>query len=267
MSKINNANDPVANLLEIMDIMRNSKRPCQWTKAQSWQSLVRHTIEEAYEVADAVERGNANDLKTELADLLNQIIFYAQIAKEEGGFDFYDVVNYLTDKLIRRHPNVFADELEDDVIQLERKWEEIKKQERKLKLQEKHSILDEITQSMPSLSVANKLQTRASQVGFDWRSRKEVFKQLHSEVDELNFALDNESDDEILAEIGDIMFACVNLIRHLRADPEQVMRKANHKFERRFRYIEETLHKCGQSLEDASIDEMDKLWHKAKEFE
>ncbi|MCF6765275.1 nucleoside triphosphate pyrophosphohydrolase [Thiotrichales bacterium 19S3-7] len=267
MDKTNNSNDAITKLLEVMEIMRNSRRACHWTKNQTWQSLVRHTIEEAYEVADAVERGSAHDLKTELADLLNQVIFYAQIAKEQEEFDFYDVVNYLTDKLIRRHPNVFLDEKETDILELERQWEAIKKQERQLKYKNKQSILDEITQTMPALSVANKLQIRASQVGFDWDSKSHVFKQLHSEIGELAMALEGETNDRILDEIGDVMFCCVNLIRHLRADPEQVMRQANHKFEKRFRYIENTLHQSGQSIESASVEQMEILWQKAKEIE
>ncbi|MCF6767688.1 nucleoside triphosphate pyrophosphohydrolase [Thiotrichales bacterium 19S11-10] len=253
-------------LLEIMDVMRNSDQACQWTKAQTWDSLVRHTIEEAYEVADAVERGNEDELKGELADLLNQVVFYAQIAKEKGFFNFYDVMDFLSDKLIRRHPNVFANEQQEDVIELEKSWEMIKAEERRTKSQCK-SVLDDIAQSLPALSVAKKLQTRAAQAGFDWPNQRVVFEKLKSEVVELEEALKIESHDGVIDEIGDILFSCVNLVRHLREDPEQVLRKANHKFERRFRKLELLLNQDEKEFHQLTLDQLEKLWQRVKESE
>jgi ATP diphosphatase len=260
-----NKKDKLQKLLNVMETMRNGDPSCAWTKAQTWHSLVRHTIEEAYEVAYSIEQNSTDDVKAELADLLNQVIFYAQIAKEEGLFDFYDVIECLTEKLIKRHPNVFLNDHENDIELLEKKWEEIKKNERKEK--GLISILDDIVPNLPALSIANKLQVRASSVGFDWSEKEDVFKQLKSEVLELEEALVQDNHDEILKETGDILFACVNLIRHLKADPEQVMRQANDKFQRRFRFIEESLKNNHQSLKETSIDEMEKLWQKAKEIE
>ena len=255
----------ISELLEVMQIMRDPQKGCAWTRAQTNESLIRHTIEEAYEVAETIESGHLNNLKGELADLLNQVIFYAQIAKESNHFDFKSIVMHLKQKLIDRHPDVFAQQKNQSVKFLEDQWESIKKQERK----PSKSILDEIAHNLPALSVANKLQMRASTVGFDWTNKQEVLAKLKSEVLELEeaFCKENENENEILEELGDVMFSCVNLARHMKADSEQVMRRANRKFESRFRALEREFQKQGQKIEEATSDQLELVWEFIKSKE
>ncbi len=241
---------------------------CAWTKAQTFKSLTEHTLEEAYELVDAIEKNDMDELKGELADLLNQIVFYAQIAKEKQLFNFDDVINHLTDKLIRRHPDVFAQGNVQDVEALEKQWQEIKQQERLAKKkktdQNKHSLLDDIAINLPALSMANKLQTRAASVGFDWENITDVMAKLESEVVELQEALAEENRAQILEELGDLMFSCVNLSRHLKADPEKVMRQANRKFKKRFQAMEQIVDAKKKSLKTISAAEFEILWQKQK---
>ncbi|WP_440682801.1 nucleoside triphosphate pyrophosphohydrolase [Cysteiniphilum halobium] len=251
----------VTDLLDVMSALRDKDTGCAWSLEQSWQSLTQYTIEEAYELVDAIENHSVDAVKYELADLLNQIVFYAQIAKEQALFDFGDIVDSLTKKLIERHPDVFAKGNIKDVEALERQWLDMKRYERgKLK-----SELDDIALNLPALTIAKKIQTRASGVGFDWHKTEDVFAQLESEVQELKEVLfDQEKAQE---ELGDLFFSCVNLARHLKADPEALMRQANQKFARRFRGVESALKEQNRSMLDVDADELNRLWTLQKQFE
>ena len=252
----------VSELLAIMAKMRDPKKGCAWTREQTYHSLVRHTIEEAYEVADTIERDALNELKGELADLLNQVVFYSRIAEEEGRFDFKDVIAHLTQKLIDRHPDVFKIQDNKSVEFLESQWETLKQKERADT--EAKSILDGVVKSLPALSVANKLQVRASSVGFDWQDKRDVLAKLKSEIIELEEAFNQEDREAILDEVGDVMFSCVNLIRHMKADSEQVMRAANRKFETRFRDVERECKAQGVQIEKASPELLESIWELVK---
>lgn len=255
----------LSDLLGVMSALRDKDKGCAWSIEQTWQSLTEHTIEEAYELVDAIEN-HATDavdaVKYELADLLNQVVFYAQIAKEQALFDFEDIVDALTQKLIARHPDVFAKGNIKDVEALERQWLDIKRRERgKL-----NSELDGIALNLPALTIAKKMQTRASGVGFDWQKIEDVFAKLESEVSELKEVLlhDQEKAQE---ELGDLLFSCVNLARHLKADPEALMRQANQKFARRFRGVEAALKAQDRSMLDTDADELNRLWELQKQAE
>ncbi|WP_116963624.1 nucleoside triphosphate pyrophosphohydrolase [Fastidiosibacter lacustris] len=250
---------PLSDLLHVMQVMRDEEKGCAWTRSQTWYSLTEHTLEEAYELVDAIEHKNAIDVKYELADLLNQVIFYAQIAKEQKLFDFNDIVHVLTDKLIRRHPDVFGDGQIREIELLEKQWQQIKQKERG----ERQSELDEIALNLPALSMAKKLQMRASAVGFDWDNIEDVFDKLVSEVNELKQVL-KVDEKKAQEELGDLMFSCVNLARHLKADPEMLLRGANKKFERRFRGIEIALKEKKRHIRDVSLDELNALWEAQK---
>ncbi|MDA7742237.1 nucleoside triphosphate pyrophosphohydrolase [Francisellaceae bacterium] len=252
----------VSELLAIMAKMRDPKEGCAWTREQTYHSLVRHTIEEAYEVADSIESGDLDGLKGELADLLNQVVFYSRLAEEEGRFDFKDIVAHLTQKLIDRHPDVFKTQDNKSVEFLESQWETLKQKERVGT--EAKSILDGVVKNLPGLSVANKLQVRASSVGFDWQDKRDVLAKLKSEIVELEEAFDQEDRDAILDEVGDVIFSCVNFIRHMKADSEQVMRASNNKFETRFRNLEKILKEQGLQIEKQSPEQLEEIWAQVK---
>ena len=255
----------ITELINVMAQMRDPNKGCAWTREQTYQSLTRHTIEEAYEVADSIERGAYDELKGEVADLLNQVIFYSRIAEESGNFDFEAVVRHLKQKLIDRHPDVFSTQNNLSVSHLERQWETIKKQERaRHKVESSESILNDLAYNLPALSIAKKLQTRAASVGFDWAKQSEVLAKLESEVIELEEAFTQKDKVAVLDEVGDVMFSCVNLIRHLREDPEQVMRQSCRKFESRFRALETILELQDMSVEDANILQLEEAWKQAK---
>jgi ATP diphosphatase len=259
-------------LLEIMRTMRDKKSGCAWTKDQTWGTLVHHTVEEAYEIVDAVESNDIDGVKGELADMLNQIIFYSQIADENGFFNFDDVICFLSQKLIMRHPNVFSEDDSDklSIKELESQWERIKAQER---IEKSHSntnkkndsVLDEVAMSLPALSRAQKIQHRASMSGFDWSDIGPVYDKLDEEVLELKEAVQhNYPAEDVLGEIGDVMFTCVNLIRHLGANAETVMRKSTEKFESRFRSLELIVRSQDKEIKLLSNLELDDLWNKVK---
>ena len=250
----------LADLLQTMSVMRDSQKGCAWTKLQTWSSLTEYTLEEVYELVDAIENKNTLDVKYELADLLNQVVFYAQIAKENKQFDFNDIIHVLTEKLIHRHPNVFADGKIQNVEALEKQWHEIKRKERD---NIEQSELDNIALNLPALTMANKLQKKASNIGFDWDNIKDVFDKLVSEVSELEEVLltDQERAQE---ELGDLMFSCVNLARHLKVDPESLMRRANKKFEQRFRGLEMALKTQGIDIKKATTQQLNELWEAQK---
>lgn len=258
--------DQITRLLAIMRKLRDPDGGCPWDQAQTYQTIVPHTIEEAYEVADAIERKDYAELRDELGDLLFQVVFYARLAEEEGLFDFNDVVRGIADKLERRHPHVFGDMQFENAEAQTAHWEMLKQQEREQKAVAEHtSVLDGIAHTLPALSLAGKLQKRAAQVGFDWPSAQGVFDKLHEEIAELKADWHDPHRRE--DELGDLLFTCVNLARHAQADPEAALRHANHKFEQRFRAMEVLAEGQGNALEACSADELETLWQAVKAHE
>lgn len=263
-------------LLHLMARLRDPQYGCPWDLKQSYASIVPHTIEEAYEVADTIERGDFEHLQGELGDLLFQVVYYSQLAREEGRFEFGGVVDAITRKLIRRHPHVFPtgelyaplDTPSLSEAQVKSRWEEIKAEERAEKSEpEQLSLLDDVPSALPALSRAAKLQKRAATVGFDWPDALPVLDKVREELDEVLQAMADGDADALEDEIGDLLFATVNLARHLKHDPENALRRANRKFERRFRFIEQALRDSGRPIEDCNLDELDALWGEAKRQE
>ncbi len=254
----------IARLLEIMAALRKPDGGCPWDLQQDFASIAPYTIEEAYEVADAIARGDLDDLKDELGDLLLQVVFHARMAEERGAFDFGAVIEAITGKLLRRHPHVFADLGRPTAQEVEGLWARIKAEERAAKPAPKQGTLAGVPVGLPALTRALKLQEKASKVGFDWNDSRAVLGKIREEADEIERALDRDDEAEMGAEIGDLLFAVVNLARHAGADPESVLRHTNAKFERRFVFIEEALAKTGRRPEQASLHEMDELWEEAK---
>lgn len=259
------ASPPIARLLDIMAALRHPETGCPWDREQDFATIAPYTIEEAYEVAEAIRGGDREGLLSELGDLLFQVVFYAQMSREEGGFDFDDIVRAVCDKMVRRHPHVFAAGAPvADAGAQTRNWENIKAAERRRAAPAEASILDDIPLGFPALLRAGKLQRRAARVGFDWRNAAPVFDKADEELAELREAARQGDRGAQKAEIGDLLFACANLARHLGFDPEEALRAANAKFEQRFRRLERWLAERGQSPEDATIAEMDALWERAK---
>jgi ATP diphosphatase len=264
-------------LLHLMNRLRDPQYGCPWDIKQTYASIVPHTLEEAYEVADAIERGDFDHLQGELGDLLFQVVYYSQLAQEEGRFEFAGVIDSITRKLIRRHPHVFPTgdlyapldipQLSEE--QVKTRWEQIKAEERaeKSDAPEQLSLLDDVPTALPSLSRAAKLQKRVSQVGFDWPAALPVVDNVREELDEVLEAMADNDAVAIADEVGDLLFAAVNLARHLKVDPETALRGANAKFERRFRFIEQALRDTRQSMEDCTLEELDALWGEAKRQE
>jgi ATP diphosphatase len=254
----------IGRLLEIMAALRTPKTGCPWDLEQNFATIVPYTLEEAYEVADAIARSNLADLEDELGDLLLQVVFHARMAEEQGAFDFGDVVEAITAKLIRRHPHVFGDARAKDPQAVKGSWEEIKAQEKAARGRPADGgTLAGVPIALPALTRALKLQAKASQVGFDWNDPRAVLRKIREEADEIEAALDGDGADAA-AEVGDLLFAVVNLARHLHADPEAVLRQTNRKFERRFSSIERALSAQGKAPQDATLADMDALWEEAK---
>ena len=254
----------IGRLLAIMAALRTPKTGCPWDLEQNFATISPYTLEEAYEVADAIAREDLTDLKEELGDLLLQVVFHARMAEELGAFDFGDVVEVLTAKLIRRHPHVFGDEGSQTPRAVEGLWERIKAQEKAARGgAEDAGALAGVPVALPALTRALKLQTKASKVGFDWNDPRAVLHKIREEADEIEAALDGDA-AAAAGEVGDLLFAAVNLARHLRADPEAVLRQTNRKFERRFASIEQALAADGKKPQDATLAEMDALWDAAK---
>jgi MazG family protein len=252
-------------LRSIMARLRSPGNGCPWDLEQTFDTIAPYTIEEAYEVADAIRRGDLADLKDELGDLLLQVVFHAQMAAERGAFTFDDVAAAISEKMIRRHPHVFADAaLKPDA------WEQLKEEERAGKAQGPSSALDGVALALPALSRALKLQKRAARVGFDWAEAKDILAKLTEELEELQAELTPalEGDKTALeAEFGDVLFVYVNLARHLGLDPEQALMRTNEKFERRFKEVEQRLLRKGKSTKEATLDEMESLWGDIKREE
>ncbi len=254
----------IGRLLDIMAALRTPQTGCPWDLAQNFATIAPYTLEEAYEVADAIARSDLGDLKEELGDLLLQVVFHARMAEEQGAFDFGDVVEAITDKLIRRHPHVFGDERSDSPRAVEGLWERIKAEEKAARGgSREQGALAGVPVVLPALTRALKLQAKASKVGFDWNDPRAVLRKIREEADEIEEALDRDQ-PSAAAEVGDLLFAAVNLARHLRADPEALLRQTNRKFERRFSAIERALAARGKAPQHATLAEMDALWGEAK---
>ena len=260
----------IARLIEIMAALRTPNTGCPWDLEQDFRSIAPYTIEEAYEVVDAIESGDLADLRDELGDLLLQVVFHARMAEEQGAFAFPDVVAAICDKLIRRHPHVFGDGGALTPEGVTAKWNEIKAAEKAAKgAPAPASLLDGVPLALPALTRAVKLQQKASRVGFDWNDARHVIGKIREETDEVAAELDAPALDQkaLEEEIGDLLFVVSNLARHANVDPEQALRVANAKFERRFHHIERRLAETGGSPEAASLDEMEALWTEAKRLE
>ncbi len=252
----------IEKLLEVMERLRDPETGCPWDLEQDFSTIAPYTIEEAYEVADAIEREDWDELRDELGDLLFQIVFYVQMAREKGFFDFDDVAGGITEKMIRRHPHVFGDADEPDPRGVKRRWEDIKEKERAHR--DDDSALAGVARALPALKRAQKLGKRAARVGFDWPDRKGVHEKIHEELDELEAAAGGRDPALIEDEVGDLLFAVVNLARHLEIDPEKALVGANGKFERRFRAMEAAIRDDGARLERLQLEALDRYWRKAK---
>ena len=256
---IHNPNGGMPRLLEIMRRLRDPETGCPWDIEQSFATIAPYTIEEAYEVADAIEREAWDELKGELGDLLFQSVFHSQMADEAGYFTFDEVADTMSDKMVARHPHVFGDENRDkSAEQQTRDWETIKAQERAKKQQQ--GTLDGVAIGLPALLRAVKLQKRAARVGFDWPETAMVLDKISEECHELVEAKETLPQDKIEEEMGDLLFVVANLARHLKVEPEAALRRANAKFVRRFEYIEAELEKSGKKPEDSNLEEMDGFW-------
>jgi len=262
-------------LLDIMARLRDPDGGCTWDVAQTFATIVPHTIEEAYEVADAIENNDMASLKDELGDLLFQVVFYAQMAKEAGDFDFSDVVAAISGKMVRRHPHVFADAVFADSDEQLHAWEESKRRERaekdngvKQNTDDSESALDGVINALPALSRANKLQKRAARVGFDWDSLVPVVAKVREELAEVEAEIPTADRKRLEDELGDLLFCCVNLARKLDIDPETALRGGNTKFERRFRRMEALMIADGHGFDDMPVDDvLDIYWTQAKREE
>jgi MazG family protein len=255
---------PLDRLLEIMARLRDPVGGCPWDKAQTFATIAPYTIEEAYEVADAIERGDLDELKDELGDLLLQVVFHARMAEEMGAFDFADVARAIADKMVRRHPHVFEDVRYKDVAEQTESWEQIKAGERAAKAK---GLLGDVPTGLPALTRAVKLTKRAARVGFDWPSTREVFDKLREELGELEAELTDMDPAKVKDELGDVLFVLANLARKLDVEPEDALRHANAKFVRRFGHIEATLAQAGRTPDQSDLAEMDQLWDQAKAIE
>lgn len=259
----------LAALLAIMRRLRDPETGCPWDAKQDFASIAPYTIEEAYEVADAIARGDRRALKDELGDLLFQVVYHAQMAEEEGEFAFPDVVDAIAAKMVRRHPHVFEEPALRDSFLGSGRWEDIKAQEKEARGEQgaPSSLLDDVPLPLPALVRAVKLQKRAARVGFDWPDMAPVFDKAEEEFGELKDAIQAGDQAHMEEEFGDLLFVMANLSRHLKIDPEAALRGANEKFRRRFQAIECALEADGKPIEDASLEEMDALWDAAKRDE
>ena len=265
----------IQRILGIMARLRDPQRGCPWDLEQDFASIAAYTIEEAYEVADAIDRGDLPGLCDELGDLLLQVVFHAQMAQEQGAFGFGDVVDAISDKMIRRHPHIFGDAAAGDAEAVLRNWDAIKREERAAAGDTDTSALAGIARGLPEWQRAVKLQARAARVGFDWPGPAPVIDKLHEEIEEVRveFAAlaadpdDAAAQDRLEEELGDLLFVAANLARHAKVDVGAALRRANHKFERRFRAMEAMADADGQALASQSLDAQDGYWNRAKQAE
>ena len=251
-------------LLQVMQQLRDPQTGCSWDKKQDFSSLIPYTLEEAYEVVDAIERDDMQDLKSELGDLLFQVVFHAQLAAEQGLFDFEQVAAGITDKLVRRHPHVFADVVYANETEQNQAWESFKAVEREAKEAENHTILSGVAKNLPALVQCKKIQDRAANHGFDWVEVEPVYEKVLEELDEVKEAWESGDKEHIEEEIGDLLLVAVNLARHMQVDPEQALKKSTRKFTRRFEYIENKVLQSGREVNTCELEELDSLWNEAK---
>ncbi|WP_370250855.1 nucleoside triphosphate pyrophosphohydrolase [Nioella sp.] len=262
-ARIHDPNGGMPRLLEIMRRLRDPQTGCPWDIEQDFATIAPYTIEEAYEVADAIERAAWDELKGELGDLLFQSVFHAQMAEEKGLFSFQDVADTMSDKMVARHPHVFGDQSRDkSAEQQTQDWETIKAAEREARA--RGGVLDDVALNLPALMRAEKLQKRAARVGFDWPDIGQVVDKIAEEARELAEARESLPQDKIAEEMGDLLFVMANLARHLKVDAETALRDANAKFVRRFHFIEAELEKRGKTPDESDLEEMDALWTRAK---
>lgn len=271
------ASKDISRLIEIMEALRTPETGCPWDIVQTFETIKPYTIEEAYEVADAIERNDMDDLCEELGDLLLQVVFHARIAEEMGEFSFGDVVHAVTSKMIRRHPHVFAvsDASTPETVKLQ--WDTIKTVEKRERAERrakrgitedfKAGFLGHVHRSQPALTEALKLQEQAARVGFDWSQPEPILDKIEEEIAELREAMASGKPEKVADELGDLIFALVNIGRHVNSDPETALRGTNTKFRRRFRYIEQSLESNNERLEDAGLERMEALWQAAKAIE
>ena len=272
-------------LLDIMSTLRDPENGCPWDLRQDYKSLVPYTLEEAYEVAEAIELGDMDEVKKELGDLLFQVVFYAQLAKEEGLFDFNDIAGGIADKMVSRHPHVFSDHQYENEEAFLKAWEEQKEVEKKQAQQGKSgqlstpeenvSLMDGISKILPAMTRAVKIQKKATHIGFDWENPEDVLPKISEELDELSAELSAElrlsnlksseqANERIEEELGDVLFTCVNLARKLKIDPEKALRMSNHKFTQRFKKMEQHYQFDRQQMEQASIEQLEHVWQSVK---
>jgi nucleoside triphosphate diphosphatase len=259
--------NPMLALRKIMQRLRNPEGGCPWDVQQSFKTIAPYTIEEAYEVADAIERDDFSNLREELGDLLLQVVFHAQIAAESGLFDFDDVANGVNEKMIRRHPHVFAGATVADANEQTRRWNELKKQEKAQLAGSPSSILDSVARGLNAFERAKKLQARAAEIGFDWPNVGAVLEKLQEEKTELAEACTSLDSDHIEEELGDLLFVAVNIARHTNVDPQAALRRCNLKFEQRFKQMEQLAAARGLDLTALALDAQDALWLEAKQLE
>lgn len=271
------ASKDISRLIEIMEALRQPETGCPWDIVQTFETIKPYTIEEAYEVADAIERKDMDDLCEELGDLLLQVVFHSRIAQEQGRFSFGDVVHAVTSKMIRRHPHVFAASDADTAESVKIQWDEIKAQEKRERAARraangisedfKAGFLGSVHRTQPALTEALKLQEQAARVGFDWSAPGPILDKIEEEVRELREAMAGGNPEKVTDELGDLIFALVNIGRHVKADPENALRGTNTKFRRRFRHIETSLVQTDETLEGATLERMEELWQAAKAIE
>lgn len=266
----------IERLLTIMQRLRDPQSGCPWDKDQTFATIAPYTLEEAYEVADAIEREDWQDLKSELGDLLFQVVFYAQMSKENGWYDFDAIAHTMAEKLERRHPHVFGEEVYQSHALLHTQWEARKAAEREQRAQQRQentgagsnivSVLDDIPYALPALMRAQKIQKRAASVGFDWPNIDGVIDKLHEELGELKQAVASNDPTQITDELGDVLFSVVNLSRHLHVKAEEALRAANLKFVTRFQRMEQAAFAQGKALSDFSLEQLESLWQQAKQY-
>lgn len=252
----------IEKLLELMTALRTPETGCPWDLKQTFASIVPYTIEEVYEVAEAIDNNDMSELRLELGDLLFQIVFYARLAEEQGDFTFYDVVEAIVEKMTRRHPHVFADTVYENEAAFSKAWEDNKKQERENKKEVEKSVLDGLSKALPALKCAQKMQSKVAKVGFDWKELEPVYDKIDEELLEVKAAVKNNDRSNLEEEIGDLLFSVVNLSRHLKIDAEDSLRKASNKFEARFRQVESMCD--GEAMTDKSEEELIEMWEKVK---
>lgn len=268
----------ISRLIEIMAALRRPVTGCPWDLEQNFSTIVPYTLEEAYEVADAIERGDLADLRDELGDLLLQVVFHARMAEEEGAFDFGDVVEAITTKMIRRHPHVFGEEDARSAGMAKGQWEKIKAEEKAARRAARvaagldpedrgKGYLDSVPVALPALTRALKLQEKAAKVGFDWKEAAPILDKIEEEIGELRHALETGGTSAVEDEFGDVLFALVNFGRHLKLDAEKALRGTNEKFRSRLHFVEQALKDQGRSLEQSTLEEMETLWQRAKAAE